>query len=278
MKKIFTLLTVAFALPFLFACNKDKGGATIATGAMFSSAQTFTIESANMFASFNADGSFIAGKPNNGGEDAFGFTKDKITTYDIIKGTYTYDPATSTYTMYIDGSTWGTLQVKAGYTIHLKIQSAGLDQDFTGVTLSEPNRDDEIQRASNHTWKAVETIVNYKGINYSNAGVDLNNFAAWVIKNFGGEDPFKPNMVLENAVITDSYVAFFFKNGQQIVGKVSLKSGNSFTFTPLAIEGKDKVTMFEGEASINISADKLVFSVKGQYNKENAEMIITLGL
>lgn len=263
MKKLFTLLAVALTLPFLLSCNKDNRVDNIPTGSNFSHARTFHTEDGFKI-SFNADGSFLGLKPANKG----------VAGYDLIKGTYTY--AEPTYTLYVEGTAWGTLEVKSGNTVHVSV--TGLDTDFN-VTSTVPNINNENQRASNHTWKPVSTIINYKGLTYSHDGVDLNNFVDWANENIGDiKETFKSNMKMTEAVITDNFIAFFFANGQQIAAEISLKDALSFDWNGIVLDGKESVDLFSGAASVAFSGDKLVFSFKGQFDGENAELIITFSL
>lgn len=273
MKKFITLLAVALSLPFLFACNKDNnqagsGSASIKTGTRFSSAKTFS--TGGMSISFNADGSFIATKPTA--------LKGVINRFEVITGTYTF--ANAVYTLSTDGKVWGTLTVVNDDTVRLTINALEIDEELS-VSVSTPSEANENQRASNHTWKPVETIINYRALNFSHSGADFNALENWAREHFGEdiqEDPIFPdNMKMTECIFTDSQIGFVFANGQEVVtNNISVKDGLNFTLKQL--DNVDNVEILNGNASVTFDQGKCILSINATFQEQKAEVIITFGL
>lgn len=274
MKKFITLLAVALSLPFLFACNKDNnqagsGSASIKTGTWFSSAKTFSTGE-GMSISFNADGHFIATKPTE--------LKRVINRFEVITGTYTF--ANAVYTLSTDGKVWGTLTVVNDDTVRLTINALEIDEELS-VSVSTPSEANENQRASNHTWKPVETIINYRALNFSQSGADFNALENWAREHFGEdiqEDPiFSDNMKMTECIFTDSQIGFVFANGQEIVANnISVKDGLNFTIEQL--DNVDNVEILNGNASVTFDQGKCILSINATFQEQKAEVIITFGL
>ena len=266
MKKIFSVfLIAALLLPLMLSCKKDNTPKTVPTGSFINSAKSFS-SNLGYYITFNADGKFLALKE----------ATKAVRTYELIKGTYTDNQ--STYTMYVNDKEWGTLRVVSNDKVHVTISELHIDNDLD-VEVHVPDLSNEIQRASNHSWKPVSSVIKYKGLNYSNSGVDLNHFLNWAEKMFGDiEEVFEDGMKMNEAYMSDSGIAFFFENGQQLFAHIDWQGDGKFYMKPISLSDSEKLNLFEGEATISIDQDKMIFSVAGEFNNEEVEVTIVFGL
>ena len=266
MKKIFSVLLIAaLVLPLMLSCKKENTPKTVPTGSFINSAKSFSSNS-GYHITFNADGRFVAVKE----------ATKAVRAYDLTKGTYTYNqPA---YTLYVDGTEWGTLRVVSDGKVHVTISELHIDDDLD-VEVLAPDLSNEIQRASNHSWKPVSSVIKYKGLTYSNSGVDLNHFSNWAKEHIGNiEEGFKEGMKMTEADMTDSGIAFFFENGQQFFALITWQGDGKCYLEPISLSGSDELNLFNGEARVSIDQDKMIFSVAGEFNAEEVEVTIVFGL
>ena len=275
MKKIL-MFAVAWTLPLLFSCNKDKdndnGSSSIPSGGSFDFAATYG--NTNMWASFNGDNSFVAGKLNSPLMD----TKADFST-SLMWGTYTYE--NGTYTMLIKNTTdlWGTLKVLGGDQVEVNIPGKEGYQGTITVQITKPSVNDS-QRAANHTWKPESLTLVYRGMTYNstNGVVDLNAFEDWALKNkLIDKKILEDNMVMQKVIFTDSKCFILFANTEELVSEITTSDLANFTMD--GITGSSAwVPFLEGQASIGFTNGKCVFSVAGKYQDEPASAILTLGL
>ena len=265
MKKIL-LCAVALALPLLFSCNKDNKDASIPTGASFSSSSTFSAD--GVFATFNADNTYLAG--TNG-------TK-AIAKYQLVWGTYTFE--NGVYTMYYQDTQniWGTLEKVNGNTVKVTI---GKEEPMTvqNVTITTPAAGNE---SANHTWKAVGLTLVYKGATFNSPnGVDLNAFETWAkgLKLIEKES-FEPQMVVNKVILSDCMVSFLFENGQTFVARIPDGANwSDFTMNQFAVEGTDNLPVFQGKTSISFTAGgNCLIAITGTYQDQEAKAVLTLSL
>ena len=274
MKKIL-LYAVALALPLLFSCNKDKnndnGSASVPTGGSFNNAGTYGND--QMWASFNADNTFLAGQ----NVPRVGFACK------LMWGTYTY--ADGTYTMYKNNTQeqWGTLKVLGGNMVEVQIPGEIDDPMKIEVQISKPSVNDN-QRAANHTWKPESLTLVYRGVSFSSANgvVDLNAFEDWAVKQgFIKESDkiFDPNMVMQKVILSDSKCCVLFANGEEFAAEITTSDLANFQMTGMTLDGNSAwVPFLEGQASIAFSNGKCILSVKGTYQEESAEAVMTFCL
>ena len=270
MKKILTLLAVAMALPVLFSCNKTNKDAEqpIPAGANFADAATFAND--DMGVTTNADGSYVAWNVDTRGEKQFMLM---IGTYTVSGNVYTLKDA--------KGNVWATLTVKSATEVHFNCPGEGLDMDIP-VTTTKPDAGNPNDTQTNHTWKPVSLVVEYRGVNFSqDNGVDFNALEAWGrskwSKDFPSNPIFEDNMKMTKAIFTNSKVAFSFANGKDIAANFNAASGLSFDLKQINI-GSDPVELMNGQATIEFSQGKCVLGIQGQFNNTTAKAIITFSL
>ena len=268
MKKIL-LFAVALALPLLFSCkkdNKDAGSASIPTGASYSTAATF--QGDGMWATFNGDKTFIAGK-----------IATKASPYEVIWGTYTFE--NNVYTMYSEDTeiVWGTLEVLANNSVKVTL---GKSEPITvTVVTTRPAAGNDNQRAANHTWKPVSLTLVYKAATFNSTnGVDLNAFETWAKGLKLIEDPiFKDDMVMKKVIISDAMVSILFDNEQTFVGQIPDNADLAgFTMQQITVKNTDNLPLFQGKVSISFSNGMCVIGVNGTYQGEAASAVLTLSL
>ncbi|MBQ9597968.1 MAG: hypothetical protein IJR34_06950 [Bacteroidales bacterium] len=269
MKKIL-LFAVALALPLLFSCkkdNKDAGSAGIPSGASYSTARTF--QGDGMWATFNGDKTFVAGKIA---------TKD-VSPYEVIWGTYTFE--NNVYTMYGEDTdvVWATLEVLDANTV--KVTIGKTTPVNVPVSVTQPAAGNDNQRAASHTWKPVSLTLVYKAAAFNSTnGVNLNAFEDWAVENkLVSNKIFDSNMVMKKVIISDAIVSILFDNGQTFVGHIPDNADLAgFTMQQITVKNTDNLPLFQGKVSISFSNGMCVIGVNGTYQGEDASAVLTLSL
>ena len=279
MKKIL-LFAVALALPLLFSCkkdNKDAGSASIPTGASYSTARTFKGD--GMWATFNGDKTFVAGKLGNVMNNTIVAGTKALAEYEVIWGTYTFE--NNVYTMYGEDTdvVWATLEVLDANNVKVKIGKT--TPVNVPVVTTQPAAGNDNQRAASHTWKPVSLTLVYKAAAFNSTnGVNLNAFEDWAIKNkLVSKSVFDPDMVMEKVIVSDAAVCIIFKNGQTFVGQIPDNADLAgFTMEQITVKNTDNLPLFQGKVSISFSNGMCVIGVNGTYQGEAASAVLTLSL
>ena len=270
MKKIITLLAVACALPVLFSCNKDKkddktGSATIPTGDSFNN--SCTISGDDVFATFNADNSCLLGR---------GMDSKSVDYYEYFFGTYSF--ASNKYTIRDSkNNVYATIEILSNGTISLQTAEMALPVEMT-VTITRPSTGNENQRASNHTWKPESLILTYRGANKTWTGIDFNEAETWIASKFEVSGTyFGPDMKLTSLFISDKYVNFVFKNGQNVIAPVEIGNGLTFSLNQIPTMD-DEVDLLNGTCSVVFDNGKCIVTIEGSYDSVAANAVMTFGL
>ena len=183
------------------------------------------------------------------------YDKEKMTksgdSREIDTGTFTFDNASKTYTL----NGLGKLEIVSDSKIAFTPTGGSKKEYDAKVSLIVS---DESSNASlmNRTWVINETILTFRGVNYTFKGLDLNEVEKKA-RDEGVEFKFHldDGMVVTKVIITDSLIAAEFKNGQSYAAEHTLRSGNSFSLSEFTngLEGTAKVQFVDELCTITIN-------------------------
>ena len=128
----------------------------------------------------------------------------------------------------------------------------------------------------NGSWTIKETILEFRGVNYTMNGLDLNEVEKFA-KDQGYE--FKthmdPDMVITKVIITDALVGAQFKNGQSYAAEHNLRLGSDFNLSEFSngLEGTAKVQFVDDLCVLTIDTN---INPSDKENPSNAKLRITL--
>lgn len=270
MRKLLTLLAVACMLPMFSSCNKqgEMGGGkgNLKYGQHLSSAKTFQFD--GNIVSANADGQYIA-KINEallaeGNKAAVNFVYRSGNYHVDANGVYHFI-GLGTITIESDGSI--TFTPEGG--------SAEDEKVFTAPEIKTPDTTNEDATTLNGTWESQESIVTFNGLDMSFDGLDLNKIEDFAKKQgVIFNESFPDNMVMTEAIITDSFICITFANGEVFMGEYDMSQGTTFEINEVSDSG---IELFDGTASIQFIDGVAVLVVDTDINGNSAKAIMTLG-
>ena len=96
----------------------------------------------------------------------------------------------------------------------------------------------------NKSWTLNESILKFRGVNYSFDGLDLNEVEK-IARDQGIEFKYhmNPNMVAKKLVFTDALVAALFNNGECYAAEHTLRSGTNFSLDEFTYDLKGTATI-----------------------------------
>lgn len=244
----------------------DQPNDQIPIGENFNTAATYS--NSDMWFSFNADNSFVAGM----------IPSKAFAKYQVVWGTYKYE--NNKYTMFGEDTklVWGTLCVLDDNTMNVTI---GGNQPLTAnnINITRPLVDNDYHRGSNRTWTPESLTIVYKALTHNSTnGVNLNAFELWAMDvRLVWEPIFASQMVIKNIILSDSRVFFLFENGQKFVGQIpSGADFSNFEMNQLSVEDTDNLSVFEGQASVGFTNGKCFIAVNGTYQENPTFAVIVL--
>lgn len=125
----------------------------------------------------------------------------------------------------------------------------------------------------NKSWTLNESILKFRGVNYSFDGLDLNEVEK-IARDQGIEFKYhmNPNMVAKKLVFTDALVAALFNNGECYAAEHTLRSGTNFSLDEFTYDLK-------GTATIQFDPDDpewCYITIKTTLDESPAEVVFTL--
>jgi hypothetical protein len=122
----------------------------------------------------------------------------------------------------------------------------------------------------NGSWTLKETILEFRGLNYSFNGLDLNE-----VERLAREQQIEfkyhmdDNMVVSKIIITDSMLAASFKNGKSYAAEHNLRTGSNFSLSEFT-------NGLEGTATVQFVDDLCVISIDTKLDESPAKIRLTL--
>ena len=207
----------------------------------------------------------------NGSKDFVAVVEDGLLTKaadnrKIITGSFSFDNSGKTYSL----SKFGKMELLENNKI--AFTPDGGSRTEYDVEVSEIVSDSGSNSARmNGSWTINETILEYKGGNYTFKGLDLNE-----VEKKAKEEGFEFNVEVEEGmsvtkiIFTDALMAAEFKNGQSYAAEHNLRLGDSFKLSEFTkgLEGTAKVQFVEElcvvtiETTIDESPAKLRITMK----------------
>jgi hypothetical protein len=207
----------------------------------------------NNIISTNGSGDYVAvlGKAGNG--------------HDIHTGSFYYDKSTKTFTY----TNLGKIEVLDGQKVAFT-PTGGSRKEYNASVTEIVSDQNAVANRMNGTWIIEETILDYRGGNYTFTGMDLNEVEAKA-REAGYEFTahLDPGMVITKIIVTDSMMGAAFQNGQSYAAEHSLRQGSEFNFSEFT---KD----LKGTASIQFKEDKCFITVDTTVDEFAAHLIVRL--
>ena len=184
---------------------------------------------------------------------------------EIRTGSFSFDNASKTYTL----SGFGKLELLDDKKVAFTPQ--GGSRTVYDVEESEIVSDENSNaNKMNGSWTLKETILEFRGLNYSFDGLDLNK-----VEQLAREQQIEfkyhmdDNMVVSKIIITDSMLAASFKNGQSYAAEHNLRSGSNFNLSEFT-HGLD------GTASVQFVDELCVITIETTLDGSPAKIRLTL--
>ena len=184
---------------------------------------------------------------------------------DIYTGSFSYDKSTKTFTY----ANVGKIEVLEDKKIAFTPAGGSRAECDAEVTEIVPDENAAANRL-NGSWVVEETILDYRGGNYTFTGLDLNDVEAKA-REAGYEftTHLDPGMEITKIIVTDSLVGAEFKNGQSYAATHSLRQGTELKFSELT-KG------LEGSASVQFKDDKCFLTIDTTVDEFPAHLIVRL--
>lgn len=254
MKRRHLLIAVAVAFPVLFSCNGLLGPASDPVETQTELSRTFRF--GDNIISTNSNGDFVA----------------VLASESLTKSGDGCKVVTGSYSPSLSGKAWSFDQVgklelladnKIAYTSPDGTRKV-YDVELTGISAGSG--------ASRiiGSWTVKETIGDYRGVNYSMDGLDLNE-AEEMISEQGYELNLNldADMVVTRVIITDSLVGAELENGKPYAAEHNLTIGSSFHV-------KECSSGLEGSAKFQYVDDFCVLTIDTVIEDYPARLLLTL--
>lgn len=216
---------------------------------------------------FNFDDNIIS---TNGSGDFVAVLKKGIVTRangrpDIFSGSFTFDKTTKTFSY----SKVGKIEILEDKRVAFT-PAGGTRTEYSAKETEIVSDENAAANRLNGSWVVEETILDYRGGNYTFAGLDLNEVEAKAREaGYEFKTHLDPEMVVTKIIITDSLLGAEFKNGQVYAAEHTLRQGNEFKFSEFT---KD----LEGTASVQFVEDKCFITVDTTVDEFPAHLIVRL--
>ena len=145
----------------------------------------------------------------------------------IVTSSYTYSDSDRMYTL----KDFGKLEVIDDKHVAFT-PSGGSRKEYDAETTLIVSSETAAAYLVNKSWTINESILKFRGVNYSFDGLDLNKVEE-IARNQGIEFKYhmNPNMVAKKLVFTDALVAALFNNGECYAAEHTLRSGTNFNLS-----------------------------------------------
>ena len=184
---------------------------------------------------------------------------------DIFTGSFSFDKTTKT----LSYTKVGKIEMLEDKSIAFT-PVGGMRTEYKAEETEIVSDENATANRLNGSWVVEETILDYRGANYTFAGLDLNEVEAKA-REAGYEftTHLDPDMVVTKIIITDALVGAEFKNGQSYAAKHTLRQGNEFQFSEFT-KG------LEGTATVQFKDDKCFITADTTVDEFPAHLIIRL--
>lgn len=220
-----------------------------------------TVRFGQVILSFNSSNDFIAIYP----ESVMTKSGDsrKIST-----GTYTFSQEDKTYTLKDLGKLKVLKDDKVAFT-----PKDGERKEYTAKTSLIVDNEKTEAYLVNKSWTINESILKFRGANYSFDGLDLNEVEK-IARDQGIQFKYhmKDGMVAKKLIVTDALVAAEFKNGESYAAEHTLRSGTSFDLSEFT-------NALKGSATIQFDKEDpqwCYLTIKTTLDESPAEVVFTL--
>lgn len=270
MKKVHFLLAAMLVLPVFFSCEEienpdnpdDPSNPSTPEDPQEPELQlefrrTFRFDG-NVVSS-NGDGDFVAVlKPSL-------YVTKSADDHKIVTGRYKFDNNTKTWTYTNVGKLELLDNGKIAFT-----PSEGESRIFDCETTEIVSDGESNAGKMNGSWKIKETILDFRGANYTFDGLDLNEVEK-IARDQGIVFKFhmNDNMVAKKVLITDSLMAADFENGESYAAEHSLRLGSEFTLS-------EYTNGLEGTAKVSFVDELCVITIDTKLDESPAKIRLTL--
>lgn len=273
MKRNYLLVAAILALPVFFACGSQVDPQTPDDPSTPATPETPTEIKIEFRKTFRFEGSIISAG-NDG--DFVAVMKPEILTKSndglkVITGDFSFDNSGKVWTFKNLGKVELLENKKIAFT------PSGGERKLYDAEITEIVSDTGSNAGKmNGSWTIKETILEFRGVNYTMNGLDLNEVEKFA-KDQGYE--FKthmdPDMVITKVIITDALVGAQFKNGQSYAAEHNLRLGSDFNLSEFSngLEGTAKVQFVDDLCVLTIDTN---INPSDKENPSNAKLRITL--
>ena len=220
-----------------------------------------TVRFGQVILSFNSSNDFIAIYPES-------IMTKSGDSRKISTGTYTFSQEDKAYTL----KDFGKLEVlkddKVAFT-----PKDGERKEYTAKTSLIVDNEKTEAYLVNKSWTINESILKFRGANYSFDGLDLNEVEK-IARDQGIQFKYhmKDGMVAKKLIVTDALVAAEFKNGESYAAEHTLRSGTSFDLSEFT-------NALKGSATIQFDKEDpqwCYLTIKTTLDESPAEVVFTL--
>ena len=186
----------------------------------------------------------------------------------IVSSSYSYSDVNKTYVL----KDFGKLEVVDDKQIAFTPEG-GSRKVYDAETTLIVDSETAPAYLVNKSWTLNESILKFRGVNYSFDGLDLNEVEK-IARDQGIEFKYhmNPNMVAKKLVFTDALVAALFNNGECYAAEHTLRSGTNFSLDEFTYDLK-------GTATIQFDPDDpewCYITIKTTLDESPAEVVFTL--
>lgn len=186
----------------------------------------------------------------------------------IASSSYTYSDDNKTYVL----KDFGKLEVVDDKQIAFT-PSGGSRKVYDAQTTLIVDNEASAAYLVNKSWIINESILKFRGVNYSFDGLDLNEVERIARdQNIEFKYHMHPDMIAKKLVFTDALVAAQFNNGECYAAEHNLRSGTSFNLDEFTYDLK-------GSAVIQFDPDDsqwCYITIKTTLDESPAEVVFTL--
>ena len=211
----------------------------------------------NVF-STNRDGDFVAVlRPD--------FVTKAADNHKIVIGGYSFDNSGKTWSY----SSLGKIELlddkKIAFTPNGGTRTV-YDVEVSEIVSDESSNANKM----NGSWTIKETILEFRGVNYTLNGLDLNEVEK-LARDQGIEFKFHmdDNMVVKKVLVTDSLLAAEFNNGQAYAAEHNLRLGSDFNLS-------EYTNGLEGSAKVQFVDELCVITIETTLDESPAKIRMTL--
>ena len=220
-----------------------------------------TVRFGQVILSFNSSNDFIAIYPES-------IMTKSGDSRKISTGTYTFSQEDKTYTLKDLGKLEVLKDDKVAFT-----PKDGERKEYTAKTSLIVDNEKTEAYLVNKSWTINESILKFRGANYSFDGLDLNEVEK-IARDQGIQFKYhmKDGMVAKKLIVTDALVAAEFKNGESYAAEHTLRSGTSFDLSEFT-------NALKGSATIQFDKEDpqwCYLTIKTTLDESPAEVVFTL--